>query len=150
MRLKDENGGMVDVGRQGQTTLNTVLGAIGTAGSLGIMSGLFGNGNRNQPQTDGDKPVTRFEMGLMMEGMKKDVELAEMKAKMSAMEQMNAMEKKQMEFNATQMAYNATANGMMTGLQAQITQMQAMMKVVIPSSNVVDIPATVQPAGGGN
>ncbi len=150
MRLKDENGGMVDVGRQGQTTLNTVLGAIGTAGSLGIMSGLFGNGNRNQPQTDGDKPVTRFEMGLMMEGMKKDVELAEMKAKMAAMEQMNAMEKKQMEFNAEQMAYNATMNAMAKGVQAQIDQMQSMMKVVIPSSNVVDIPAAAQPTGGGN
>ena len=143
MKIKTENGEQ-NVGGQGQTTLNTVLGAIGTAGSLGIMSGLFGNGN-NRNQCDGDRPVTRFEMGLMMESMNKSVELAEMKAKMDADEKMNAMEKKQMEFNATQMAYNATANGMMTGLQAQLTQMQSMMKVVIPSSNVVDIP-TATPA----
>ena len=139
----------MNVGGQGQTNLNTVLGAIGTAGSLGIMSGLFGNGN-NRNQSDGDRPVTRFEMGLMMDTMKKEVEIAEMKAEMAANTKMNDMEKKQMEFNATQMAYNATTNGVMEGLQAQISQMQALAKMVIPSTSVVDIPtaaATTQNNG---
>lgn len=142
MKIKTENGEQ-NVGGQGQVTLNTVMGAIGMAGALGMGAGLF---NRNQQnQNDGDRPVTRFEMGLMMETMKKEVEIAEMKAEMSANSKMNDMEKKQMEFNATQMAVNATANGIMTGLQAQLTQMQSMMKVVIPSSNVVDIPSTSTP-----
>lgn len=126
-------------------TLNTVMAAIGMAGALGNGMGLF-NRNQNQPQSDGDRPVTRFEMGLMMESMNKSVEIAEMKAKMAADEKMNVMEKKQMEFNATQMAFNASANGMMTGLQAQLTQMQSLAKMVIPSSNVVDTSTT--PAGG--
>ena len=149
MQIKDANGNQMNVGGQGQTNLNTVLGAIGTAGSLGIMSGLFGNGN-NRNQSDGDRPVTRFEMGLMMDTMKKEVEIAEMKAEMAANTKMNDMEKKQMEFNATQMAYNATTNGVMEGLQAQISQMQALAKMVIPSTSVVDIPtaaATTQNNG---
>lgn len=141
MKIKTENGEQ-NVGGQGQVTLNTVMGAIGMAGALGMGAGLF-NRNQNQNQsTDGDRPVTRFEMGLMMETMKKEVEISEMKAEMNANAKMNEMEKKQMEFNATQLAYNATANGIMTGLQAQLTQMQQMMKFVIPSSNVVDIPST--------
>lgn len=35
MKIKDSTGQEMSVGGQGQTTLNTVLGAIGTAGSLG-------------------------------------------------------------------------------------------------------------------
>lgn len=156
MRIKDENGNMVEVGRQGQTTLNTVLGAIGTAGSLGIMSGLFGNGgNRNQSQSDGDRPVTRYEMSLMMENAKKDIEIVELKAKMNADEKINAVEKRQMEFNAEQMVYNATANSMMRGLQEQTRQLQGMTKMVIPQANVVDVKTTAaasdttQQQGGG-
>lgn len=129
------------MGRQGQTTLNTVLGAVGTAGALGIMSGLFGNGNGNNrnSQSDGDRPVTRYEMALMMANSQKDIEIAELKTKMNADEKMNAMEKRQMEFNAQQLVFNSTANGLMAGLQAQIAQMQALTKVVIPQANVVDI-----------
>lgn len=62
MKIKTEEG-EVNVTSQGQGTLNTVLGAVGTAGSLGILSGLLGNGNK-QPQSEGDRPVTRYEMGL--------------------------------------------------------------------------------------
>jgi hypothetical protein len=62
MKIKTENG-EVNVASQGQSTLNTVLGAVGTAGSLGILGGLIGPRNQ-QPQSEGDRPVTRYEMGL--------------------------------------------------------------------------------------
>ena len=62
MKVKTENG-EVNVASQGQSTLNTVLGAVGTAGSLGILGGLIGPRNQ-QPQSEGDRPVTRYEMGL--------------------------------------------------------------------------------------
>lgn len=141
--VKDENGNPVSVPTQGQSTLNTVLGAVGTAGSLGIMSGLFGNGNnRNQPsrsENDGDRPVTRYEMSLMQENIRQAIEIAELKAKMNSDEKINNAVKSQMEFNAQQMVFNASANGMMAGLQEQTKQLQAMTKVVIPSVNVVDI-----------
>lgn len=62
MRIKTSDGEF-NVTPQGQGTLNTVLGAVGTAGSMGLFNGLFG-GNRNQPQSEGDRPVTRYEMEL--------------------------------------------------------------------------------------
>lgn len=144
MRITTSNG-EANVASQGQSTLNTVMGAIGMAGALGLGAGLFNRQNQNK--SDGDRPVTRFEMGLMMETMKKEVEIAEMKAEMNANTKMSEMKEKQMEVNATQLAYNATANGLMTGLQAQINQMQQMMKLVIPSSNVVDVPTTATQNG---
>ena len=147
MHIKTSDG-EANVASQGQSTLNTVMGAIGMAGALGMGAGLFNRNQNQNNQSDGDRPVTRFEMGLMMETMKKEVEIAEMKAEMNANTKMNEMEKKQMEVNATQMAVNATATGIMTGLQAQLTQMQQMMKVVIPSSNVVDIPTTATQNNG--
>lgn len=63
MKLKSENG-EVNVASQGQATLNTVLGAVGTAGSMGLLSGLIGGNRNQQPQSEGDRPVTRYEMGL--------------------------------------------------------------------------------------
>lgn len=143
MKVKTADG-EANVASQGQSTLNTVMAAVGMAGALGMGAGVF---NRNQNKSEGDRPVTRFEMGLMMDSMKKDVEIAEMKAEMAANAKMGDMEKKQMEVNASQMAINATASGIMTGLQAQLTQMQQMMKVVIPSSNVVDIPSAATQNG---
>lgn len=62
----------VEYTRRGQGNLNTVLGAIGTAGAVGILNGngggilgnLFGgNGNCNSDCM----PITRYEMGLMQE-----------------------------------------------------------------------------------
>ena len=133
---------MVDVGRQGQTTLNTVLGAIGTAGTLGIMGGLLGNGNgnnRNQSTSDGDRPVTRYEMSLMMENAKKDTEIAMLKERINSNDRLEAAVRRQDEFNAEQMVYNATNNGFIAGLREQTRQLQGLTKSVIPAANVVDI-----------
>lgn len=63
MRIKTENG-EVNVTPQGQGTLNTVLGAVGTAAALGMGTGLLGLGNNRQPRDEGDRPVTRYEMSL--------------------------------------------------------------------------------------
>lgn len=155
MRLKDSNGNEVNVPTQGQATLNTVLGAVGTAGSLGILSGLLGNGNnRNQNQSDGDRPVTRYEMALMMENAKKDTEIAMLKERIASNEKLEAAVRRQDEINAGQLVYNATANGIFAGLQEQTKQLQGMTKMVIPSGNVVDIKAvasasTTQTQQGG-
>lgn len=64
MKIKTENG-EVNVTPQGQGTLALVLGSLGTLGTLmngGNLLGLGGN-NRQQP-SEGDRPVTRYEMGL--------------------------------------------------------------------------------------
>lgn len=62
MKLKDANGNEVNVTSQSQGTLNTVLGALGTATALGMGRGILGGGR--PPQDEGDRPVTRYEMGL--------------------------------------------------------------------------------------
>ena len=85
MQIKGMNGENYSVTGMGQGNLNTVLGAIGTAGALGngngLLGGLFG-GNcnyRNQPVeviTSDDKPITRKEAEMMQTIGAKDSEIA--------------------------------------------------------------------------
>lgn len=59
----------IEFTRRGQGNLNTVLGAIGTAGAVGLLNGngggilgnLFGGGNCNGECT----PITRYDMSLI-------------------------------------------------------------------------------------
>jgi len=105
MRIKDANGNEVSVTTQGQGNLNTVLGALGTAGALGMLgmgSGLFGG---RQPRDSEDRPVTRYEMGLIREAIAKDNEIALLKAKQytdAAMAGVEAQISKQIAWNAVQ------------------------------------------------
>lgn len=64
MKIKDQNGNEVNVTSQSQGTINTVLGALGTATALGrgLLGGMPPAGR--PPQDEGDRPVTRYEMGL--------------------------------------------------------------------------------------
>lgn len=75
----------IDYTRRGQGNLNTVLGAIGTAGAVGLLNGngggimgnLFGgNGNCNSDCM----PINRYEMGLIQKNAEKDGEIALLKA----------------------------------------------------------------------
>lgn len=84
--VKDEHGYDVKVPSQGQVTLNTVLGAIGSYGTLAgnsgngngsILGNLFG-GNRNC--SCADTPVTRYEMAMEQALAYKDSEIMELKA----------------------------------------------------------------------
>ena len=85
--VKSSDGYEVKVPSQGQVTLNTVLGAIGTYGTLGggmgcnngnggILSGLFGNRNCSCADT----PVTRYEMAMEQTIAAKDSEIALLKS----------------------------------------------------------------------
>lgn len=66
MKIKDQNGNELgNVTSQSQGTINTVLGALGTAAALGLGRGLLGGmPPAGRPQDEGDRPVTRYEMGL--------------------------------------------------------------------------------------
>ena len=80
--IKTSDGYDVKVPSNGQVNLNTVLGAIGTAGVLsggmgggcngGLLGGLFG-GNRNCGQ---DACVTRYEQAMVQELAAKDSKIA--------------------------------------------------------------------------
>lgn len=82
--VKSTDGYDVKIPGQGQVNLNTVLGAIGTAGVVsgnngnGLLGGLFGN--RNCGCNSGDAVVTRYEMAMQQQLAAKDSEIMELKA----------------------------------------------------------------------
>ena len=122
---------------QGQGSLNTVLGAVGTAGALGLFNGLglFGGGNR-PPMSDGDKPVTRYELDLIRQSMAKDSEIAALKANMYTNEAVNGVKQQLCDFEKQQSVYNGVNNATLQCLQNQILQLQSMTRMVIPNSNI--------------
>lgn len=120
---------------QGQSNLNTVLGAVGTAGSLGILGGLIGPRNQ-QPQNEGDRPVTRYEMGLIRESIAKDNEITLLKAQKYTDEKVHDAERRQSDINTQQAVYNGVNTATVQCLQKQINQLLGMTQMVIPNANV--------------
>lgn len=138
MMIKDADGNSVNVGGQGQSTLNTVLGAVGTAGALGMLNGGLGGlfGSR-PPMAEGDRPVTRYEMSLILDGVAKDREIAELKAKQYSDEQLRLATDKQNAINLEQAVYNGTNTAAINCLKSQVQELMNMTRLVIPSANVV-------------
>lgn len=134
MRIKTENG-EENVTSQGQGTLNTVLGAVGTAGSLGILSGLLGNGNNRQPRDSEDRPVTRYEMSLIRESLAKDNEITLLKAQQYTD---RAMAGVQVQFGK-QNTWNAAQQVNIDMLDKQLGQIT---KFVVPITSIDPVPAT--------
>lgn len=136
MRIKGQNGEEFNVTSQGQGSLNTVLGAVGTAGALGMLGmgrGLFGGGR--PPMDEGDRPVTRYEMGLIKESMAKDNEIALLKAQQytdKAMFDVQAQFGKQLAWNAAQQVHINT-------IEMQLGQIT---KLVVPITAIDPVPTT--------
>lgn len=144
-----------------QGDLNTVLGAIGTLGTLmGGGSILGGNGgilgrngyyNGNDPDS---RVITKAEANLMQENGtlmsenailksegytdKKLVEVTTyLDTKLRRLEdKVDANKDAQQAVNAQQMAYNAAANASIDVLKSQIAGLTSVTKVYIPSGNV--------------
>ena len=114
---------------RGQGALNTALGAFGTFAGLfcnGGLSNLFGGGN---PE---DRPVTRYEMSLIREGMAKDAEIAALKAQIYTD---NKAAMLQGEISA-QAVWNATEQSVIRGQAEQLAQLFGMTKLMIPQGNI--------------
>ena len=165
MQIKGMNGENYSVTGMGQGNLNTVLGAIGTAGALGngngLLGGLFG-GNcnyRNQPVeviTSDDKPITRNEAKMMQELSAKDSEISLLKAdkytdqkivettaylmnkinEVSA--EVRANKDAQTAVNMEQAVYNGTNTATLGCIKQQIAQLQALSELVVPQRKVCD------------
>ena len=149
MRIKTENG-EVNVTPQGQGSLNTVLGAVGTAGALGLLgmgSGLLGRGNR-QPQDEGDRPVTRYEMGLIRESIAKDNEITLLKSQQYTDKAMFGVQQQL----GMQNTINAVQAANIAALQKQLGDIT---KFVVPITSIDPVPTsqgttqTTTPTGGG-
>lgn len=103
--------------------IGTALGAINSVGGIG---GLLGVG---KPQTEGDRPVTRYEMGLFQQINEKNNEITLLKANEFTTAQSNVL---QQQIN-TQAVYNAQSNTMLGVLQQQI---QSVTKLMVPNENL--------------
>lgn len=134
MKVKTENG-EVNVASQGQSTLNTVLGAVGTAGSLGILSGLLGGNRNQQPQNEGDRPVTRYEMDLIRESIAKDTEIAMLKGQQYTDRAMAGVQQQ----IGMQQTWNAVQQQNIAMMQKQLGDIT---KFVVPITSIDPVPTT--------
>lgn len=143
------NDGEVNVTPQGQGTLALVLGAVGTLGTLmsgGNLLGL-GGGNNNRPQpAEGDRPVTRYEMGLLQQ-------LNEEKIKNAVLEGKGYTDKAMFDVQAQfgqQGAWNAAQQVNINMMRHQLNEVT---KYTVPESAIsapVVPPATVTPTTQNN
>ena len=117
--------------------IGTSLGAIANAGGL---MGLFG-GNRNQANmSEGDRPVTRYEMGLIQENNRKDGEIVLLKSQGYTDRAIGGVEAQ----IGQQIAWNAVQGENIQTLQNQLA---GITKLVVPNGNVMPGwgPVTVTP-----
>lgn len=102
--------------------IGTTLGALDGMGGL---AGMFGN--RRPPVDPGDRPVTRYEMGLIRESIGKDNEITLLKAQQYA-DQINVGVQGQI---AAQNAWNAAQAVNIQNIQVLLGQV---VKPFVPNS----------------
>lgn len=98
---------------RGQGALNTVLGAIGTAGATGVlgnMGGLFGG---NRCASEADHPVSRREADMA-------AEIAELKTEKKLLESNIYSDNKSLELYKVVRAERETADAKIAALEAQL------------------------------
>lgn len=107
---------------------NTAVALAGTALGGAIINGVV-NWMQGQQKTEGDRPVTRYEMGLFQQINEKNNEITLLKANEFTTAQSNVL---QQQIN-TQAVYNAQSNTMLGVLQQQI---QSVTKLMVPNENL--------------
>ena len=117
----------VQYASNGKGNLGVTLGAIGTG--LGVMAGagglagILGIAPNNDPE---NKPVTRYEMGLIQENMLlKANQYTDMKA--------NGL---QMQIGQ-QAVWNATQEGILRDQQRQLQQLYSLTRFVVPGTSIM-------------
>lgn len=103
--------------------------ALGVLDAMGGLSGLFGGNKSTDP---GDKPVTRYEMGLFQQINAKDIEISELRSNRYTDGIANGLQQQ----ISGQLAWNATQNATLGALQGQISQLQGVTKLMIPNENL--------------
>lgn len=138
--IKSADGYDVKVPSNGQVNLNTVLGAIGTAGVLsgsmgggcngGLLGGLFG-GNRNC--SGSDAYVTRYEQAMVQELAAKDSKIALLESNIftdqkitETYKELRGMISNLQEVAAQQAITNTAVNSAMQAMDYKFTQQIAL------------------------
>lgn len=118
---------------------NTALGlsigstALGLINSAGGLAGLFGFGPRNAPPPDpGDRPVTRYELGLVQENNALKDEIVGLKAAQYTDKAAAGLQAQISE----QAVFNATTISTLGCIKQQVQQLQGMTQMVIPNRNI--------------
>lgn len=113
--------------------MDLLVGIAGTAMSvlnaLGGAAALMGGNRSTDP---GDKPVTRYEMGLFQQINAKDIEISELRSNRYTDSVANGLQQQ----ISGQLAWNATQNATLGALQGQISQLQSMTRIVVPNENL--------------
>lgn len=124
------------VGNAGLTTgiIGTALGAMASAGGV---AGLLGVNPQKPPVDPGDKPVTRYEMGLIQQINERDNEIVLLKANQYADGKGEAL---QAQINQ-QAVWTAGATATMGFMNQQIQALYGITKLMIPES-VIALPAS--------
>ena len=113
------------VGTAGLTLgiIGTSLGALAGAGGLAGLLGVRPNGPQNGDP--GDRPVTRYEMGLIAENN-------QLKAQQYTDMRANGLQQQ----ISQQTVWNATQEGVLRCQAQQIAQLSSLTRLVIPNGNV--------------
>ena len=121
------------VGNAALTTgiIGTALGAMNGAG--GLLGILGGTQQRSQSSDPGDRPVTRYEMGLMQENNALKNELSQLRSERYADAKSDAL---QAQLNQNSI-WVATATANMGFMSEQIQKLSGMTRLAIPDTNVV-------------
>lgn len=139
---------------RGQGNLNSVLGAIGTAGALmpGLFNGgLFGGGagccsdntavnryelNLTQEIASKDSRIGLLESQVYVDGKLVDV-VKDYTAQINALAaEVRANKDDQTAVNMQQAVYNGTNTAAISCIQSQIAALQALTKLVVPNTSV--------------
>lgn len=122
--------------------IGTVLGGIASAGGIGSLLGL---GKTNE--SEGDRPVTRYEMSLMQAINEKNTEIAMLKAQQYTDGAMNGVQAQ----IAQQNTWNAVQQANFQTLQAQTMSLMGMTQRMIPGTRVLGESQTASAStGSGN
>lgn len=147
---------MAEFTTKGQGNLNTVLGAIGTAGA--VMPGLFNGGilggNCAPMGCSENTPVNRYELGLTQELASKDARIGLLESQVYVDQkltdvvkdytgQINALAAEvrankdaQTAVNMQQAVYNGTNTATISCIKGQIDCLLGLTKLVVPNSSV--------------
>lgn len=146
---------MAEFTTRAQGNLNTVLGAVGTAGAL--MPGLFGGilgGNSAAAVCSENMPVSRYELTMAQALSAKDGEIALLKAdkytdekiveaykdlqgQISALAgEVRSNRDEQQGINMQQAVYNGTNTATISCIQQSIAQLLSLTKLVVPNTSV--------------
>ena len=143
MTIKGADGQSYNVTSQGQGTFNSVGAGAGIASFLGLNAGTLLGGCANpyarmgapvEVITSDDKPVSRYEAGMMDQLAKKE----------------------QSKINMEQATYNGVNTATLQCMKGQIAALLGLTKLVVPNSsvcpgwgNVTITPAASTTTGGG-